>query len=121
MLMVIAQPTAKALKTINRLSSERLRMAFMSLELLKSIFEYGGVILLFLTFIFGAGVVITTNQINDRQAGELREFSKKLTDAQTELEKQKERAAIADGKVAGLQTAASDAKTAQQRVEIELS
>ncbi len=93
----------------------------MSLELWKSIFEYGGVILLFLTFVFGAGVVIATNRINERQAGELRDFNKKLTDAQTELEKQKERASIADGKVAGLQTAASDAKAAQQRVEKDLA
>jgi hypothetical protein len=50
----------------------------MSLEGWKSLFEIGGVILLFLTFIFGAGVVITTNRINERQAERLRQFDKSL-------------------------------------------
>ena len=113
----------------------------MSLELWKSIFEYGGVILLFLTFIFGAGAVITTNRLNTHQAEALREFDRNLTDAKTQLGIQQERAAKADElasrmeanniqlrinlesdseKVTNLQKYASDAKAAQQRVELEL-
>jgi hypothetical protein len=50
----------------------------MSLEGWKSFFEIGGVALLFLTFIFGAGLVLTTNRINRKQAGELRDFQLKM-------------------------------------------
>ncbi len=83
----------------------------MPLEAWKSLFEIGGVILLFLTFVFGAGVVLTTNRLNDRQAAQLREFDKQLTDAKTELGKQQERAADADARVAGLETDAASAKS----------
>ncbi len=82
----------------------------MSLEAWKSVFEIGGVILLFLTFVFGAGVVLTTNRLNDRQATQLREFDKQLTDAKTELGRQQVRAANADAQVAGLETDATNAK-----------
>lgn len=50
----------------------------MSLDAGKTFFEIGGVILLFLTFVFGVGVLLTGNQINARQAKELREFQLKL-------------------------------------------
>jgi hypothetical protein len=50
----------------------------MSLEQLKAIFEVGGVILLFLTFVFGAGLVITANRINAVQSRELHEFQLKI-------------------------------------------
>src|ERR1700722_10507597 len=93
----------------------------MSLEFWKTVFEYGGIILLFLTFLFGAGAVITTRVLNDRQAEALKQFDSKLTEAHTDLEKQKERAALADAKVAGLEKAASDAKADQQKVQTELS
>jgi hypothetical protein len=56
-----------------------------TLEGLKSFFEYGGVVLLFLTFVFGAGAVITANLVNKRQARELRQFDRDLTDAKTRL------------------------------------
>jgi hypothetical protein len=68
----------------------------MSLEGWKTFFEVGGVTLLFLTFVFGAGALFTSTRINARQAEELRQFDKKLTDAQTELGKQQERAATAE-------------------------
>src|SRR6266481_5049267 len=84
----------------------RLRSLSMSVEALKSFFDVGTVILLFLTFTFGAGVLITGNIINSRQAAQLREFDRGLTSAKAELGKQQERAANADA--------------AQQRVETEL-
>ena len=65
----------------------------MLLEGWKALFEIGGVILLFLTFVFGAGALITSNRINSRQEVRLREFNKQLTDSQQEIGKAKERAA----------------------------
>lgn len=79
----------------------------MSIEVLKSIFDIATVVLLFLTFLAGAGVLITGNIINDRQATQLQTFDSGLTAAKTELGKQQERAANADA--------------AQKKVEIELS
>ncbi len=92
-----------------------------SLELWNRIFEIGGVILLFLTFVFGAGALLTSKRINARQAAELRRFNRELTDAQTELDKQRVRAADAAAKLAKLQEDAANAKAAQQKVEIELA
>jgi hypothetical protein len=61
-----------------------MKMSSISLEGWKAIFEYGGVLLLFLTFVFGAGLVITANRINRVQAIELRQFR-----LQIEAEQQK--------------------------------
>jgi hypothetical protein len=66
----------------------------MSVEALKSFFDVGTVILLFLAFAFGAGVLITGNIINGRQAVQLRQFDKGLTDAKTELAKAQATTAI---------------------------
>jgi hypothetical protein len=74
-----------------------------SLEFWKAVFEYGGVLLLFFTFIFGGGLVITTTRLNHIQADELREFNRKLTEAQTGLAEQQERAATAERKLLELQ------------------
>lgn len=82
----------------------------MSVESLKSFFDVGTVVLLFLAFAFGAGVLITGNIINRRQAEQIRQFDKGLTDAKTALGKQQERAANADARVAGLEHDAADAK-----------
>jgi hypothetical protein len=68
----------------------------MSLDAWKSFFDIGGVLLLALTFLFGAGALITSRKINDLQSAKLREFDKDLTDAKTELGKQQERAAKAE-------------------------
>ena len=97
------------------------RRCSVSLEYWKTAFEITGVILLGLTFLSGAGVLITSNRLNARQAERLRQFDKDLTEAKTELGKQQERAAKESGKVAGLQKDAADARTAQQRVETELA
>jgi hypothetical protein len=93
----------------------------MSVEGLKSVFDVLTVVVLFLAFLFGAGVLITGNIINKRQAEQLRQFDKDVTEAKTELGKQQTRAAEADAKVAGLQTEATNAKAVQQRVEIDLA
>lgn len=93
----------------------------MPLESWKQLFEIGGVILLFLTFVFGAGALYTATRLNTLQEAQLRQFDKDLTGAKTALAAQQERAAVADGKVAILEKNASDAKAAQQRVEIDLA
>jgi hypothetical protein len=90
----------------------------MSLESWKSFFEIGGVLLLFLTFVFGAGVVMTSTRINALQATKLRNFDKELTDAKTELGKQQERTANADARVAGVETDAANAKSEMAKQQI---
>jgi len=93
----------------------------MDVEWWKTFFEVGGVALLFLTFAFGAGFMLTGKMVNDRQSERLRNFEGDLTAAKTNLEVQKERAATAEGKIAGLQKGASDAKKAEQEVGLELA
>lgn len=68
----------------------------MSLEGWRTFFEIGGVTLIFITFVFAAGAVLTGRWINRIQAAELRKLDKQLTDAKTELGKQQERAAKAE-------------------------
>jgi hypothetical protein len=63
-------------------------MPSMTLEGLKAVFEIGGVILLFLTFICGAGALYTSSVINRRQSAELRDFQLRI-----EAEQQKTAAA----------------------------
>jgi hypothetical protein len=48
----------------------------MPLEVWKSVFEIGGVMLLALTFIFGAGALIVNNRLNAIQSKELDERNK---------------------------------------------
>jgi hypothetical protein len=83
----------------------------MTVEGLKIVFDWTAVILLFLTFAAGVGVLITGNIINERQQQQLRQFDKDLTGAKTEVGKQQERAANADARVAGLEKEAAVAKT----------
>jgi hypothetical protein len=83
----------------------------MTVEGLKTIFDWAAVILLFFTFVFGVGVLITGNVINARQSERLRQFDKDLTGAKTALATQQERAANADARVAGLETDAANAKS----------
>ena len=107
---IIAQTRESAPRTSRRLLNGSLRISFMTVEFLKTIFDWIAVILLFLTFAAGVGVLVTGNIINKRQGVQLRQFDKNLTEAKTELGKQQERAAIADAKVAGLQQSEADAK-----------
>lgn len=107
----------------------------MSVEWWKSFFEIGGVVLLFLTFAFGAGFMLTGKVVSQRQESQLRQFDKQLTDAKNELAAQQERAAraeqnAAEAKTTAAQTSeratvlekeAADAKAAQKKVEIDLA
>jgi hypothetical protein len=92
----------------------------MSVAALKSVLDILTVVLLGLTFFAGAGVLITGNIINKRQSDQLKTFDSDITKAKSDLATQQERAATAEGKIAGLQKDASDAKTAQQEVETDL-
>jgi hypothetical protein len=70
-----------------------------SLEWWKNAFEFIGVVLLLLTFIAGAGALWFSRRLNAVQAEQLRQFDKGLTEAKTELGKQQERAAGAEGRL----------------------
>lgn len=82
----------------------------MSLESWKSFFEFSSVILLFLTFVFGAGVVFTASKINARQKLELLRMEKDLADAKTGLAAQEERAARAEADLTRLKGAVAGAE-----------
>jgi hypothetical protein len=75
----------------------------MTLETWKSLFEWGGVVLLALTFCFGAGALIVNSRIGELQSEKLRQFDKELTAAKTDLETQQERAAKAERQLFELQ------------------
>ena len=79
----------------------------MTVEGLKTVFDWIAVILVFLTFAAGVGVLITGNIINERQAEQIKQFDKGLTDAKTELGKQQERAAKAERSLLELQESIS--------------
>jgi hypothetical protein len=53
-----------------------------SIEALKAFFDVATVVLLFLTFLAGTGVLLTSNVINERQAQKLRQFQINLAEAQ---------------------------------------
>ena len=93
----------------------------MSLEVWKTFFEYGGVILLFLTFVFGAGALITTRRINELQAEKLREFDRELTGAKTQLGKQQEATADAERQSAEAKERAESERIARIRLEQQIA
>lgn len=68
----------------------------MTVEFWKSLFDGFAVVLLFLTFVAGAGALITGRIINQRQEATLRQFDADLTKARTDLASQQERAAQAE-------------------------
>ena len=82
----------------------------MSLELWKSIFDWATIIFIALTVFTGAGALITGDKLGKRQEAQLRQFDAGLTGAKMELVKQQERAANADGLVAGLEQDVVNAK-----------
>lgn len=86
----------------------------MSVELWKSIFDWAAVVLVGFTMIAGAGALITGKILNNRQDEKLREFRTELIAAQTELGKQQERTAAAEGKIA---LAEQQAKEADAKAE----
>ena len=82
----------------------------MSLESWKTVFEIGGVILLFLTFVFGTGAVLTGKRINVLQAERTLALEADAANAkasqqrvETDLAKQQERAAKAEKDLLELQ------------------
>jgi hypothetical protein len=77
----------------------------MSIEELKNVFDVGAVILLFLTFAFGAGAYYTGSIINGRQASQIRKFDSDLVAAKTDLEKQQQSTAEAQKEAAEAQLA----------------
>jgi len=56
----------------------------MTVELLKTIFDWSAVVLVGLTFVAGAGALITGNIIGNRQAAQLRQFDQDLAKAKRE-------------------------------------
>ena len=79
-----------------------------SLEGLKSFFEIGGVVLLFLTFAFAAVALIVSNRINARQSEQLRQFNLVLSE-------QQERAATAERSLLELQERLRDRKLGEEQ------
>jgi hypothetical protein len=92
----------------------------MTVESWKSLCDVLTVVLLFLTFLAGAGVLFTGDIINKRQEQQLRSFDAGLTAAKTELATQQTRAAKAEGDIAlATQHAAeADAKAEGFRLDI---
>jgi hypothetical protein len=80
-----------------------------SLESWKTTVEIVALILLGLTFIDGGLVWYFSNKVNEQQAERLRRFDSDLTGAKTELAKQEERAAVAEGGIADAKKSAADA------------
>jgi|GEM_PF-2579543 hypothetical protein len=68
----------------------------MTVETWKAIFDWGTVVLLGFTFVFGAGALITGGILSERQEKQALQFEKDLTEAKTNLSEQQERAANAE-------------------------
>lgn len=93
----------------------------MDVEGWKSFFEVGGVVLLFLTFAFGAGFMLTGKSVNDRQAERLRKFESDLTGAKTELATQQERAAKAEASIALAEQHSAEANAKAEGFRLEIA
>jgi hypothetical protein len=82
------QMHAKA-ASINRVpTNKRSKVLLMSVELWKGIFDWAAVVLVGLTFIAGAGALITGRILSHREEERLRQFDSELTGAKNELVKQ---------------------------------
>ncbi len=84
----------------------------MSLEGWKAFFEIGGVVLLLLTFAFGAGALIVNNRLNAIQAKELGDFKIKFEEEQQKTALAQKEAAEAKQIASGFER---DISTANQR------
>jgi hypothetical protein len=93
----------------------------MSVELWKSIFDWAAVVLIGFTFIAGAGALITGKILSNRQDDKLREFSTDLTTAQTELGRQQERAAKAEGQIASAEQHAAEANAKAESFRLDIA
>src|SRR5216683_736374 len=90
----------------------------MSLEVWKAIFEIGGVVLLALTFVFGAGALVVNNRLNVVQGRELDDFKLKFEGeqqktalAQKEASEAKEKADKFEKDIATANQKAAEAQT----------
>ena len=106
----------------------------MSAEALKSFFDWGTVVLVGLTFIFGAGALITGNKISKRQDKELADFKLKAANAERAAGEANQNAGEASeraknlenanltlrGQIATLETGASQQKERAANAEKEL-
>jgi multidrug efflux pump subunit AcrA (membrane-fusion protein) len=93
----------------------------MSVEVWKSFFDLAAVILLFLTFLAGAGVLFTGNVINRRQAAQLKQFDSDLTRAKSDLASQQERAAKAEGNIALAEQHSAEANAKAEGFRLEIA
>lgn len=98
-----AQARAATPKTSKMALSGSSKISLMAVESLKAIFDVVAVVLLFLTFAAGVGVLITGNIINKRQEEQLRKFDKDLKDK--------------DLKIAEVQKEAEDERLARVKIE----
>jgi hypothetical protein len=96
-------------------------MSLESLELWKNIFEISGVVLLLLTFIAGTGALWFSKRVNAIQAEQLKQFDKGLTEAKTELGKQQERAAKAEGDIALSEQHAAEANAKAEGFRLDIA
>ncbi|MEQ1895820.1 MAG: hypothetical protein ABL971_00375 [Vicinamibacterales bacterium] len=88
----------------------------MTIDSLNDLFNAAGVILVGLTFFFGAGALLTGRQINQRQSAELLRLGTELTRAQSGLAEQQARAANAEAELARIrQQVVARKLTASQR------
>ena len=83
----------------------------MSLELWKSVFDWATIVFIALTVFTGAGALVTGDKLGKRQEKQLHQFESGLTSAKTELERQQERTANADARVASLEQDVANAET----------
>ena len=80
----------------------------MSAEVIKTIFDWAALILVALTVVAGVGALVTGNILSERQAAQLRQFDRDLTEAKTKLSEQQERAAKAESALLELQQKLAD-------------
>lgn len=100
----------------------------MSSEAWKSLFDVIALFLLFMTAAAGVGVLIFGNKVNKEQAvvnkeqaSRVRQLDSDLTVAKIDLEKQQERAAIAEGNIALAQQHAAEANAKAESFRLDIS
>lgn len=83
----------------------------MGVEFWNSVFQWGSVGLIAITFFVGAGALWTSNRINQRQTERLVVLEKELASAKTTLAEQQERAAKAEKELLDVQSRFKDWRT----------
>ena len=70
-------------------------MSMEAWEAWKSFFDIGAIVLLFLTFLFGIGILVTGNIINGRQEKEIKQFGIDLKDKDVKISEANDKAGAA--------------------------